>query len=110
MKCMEFQKLIPDIINGIVPDEMLEEVLEHVETCSECYDELEINYILQYGLGDDDSAESMDYVGRLERNLNRLRRRLRYIEISKAVLSLINITAYTAVAGAFIYVFFTYFI
>ena len=56
MKCMEFQKLIPDIINGIVPDEMLEEVLEHVETCSECYDELEINYILQYGLGDDDSV------------------------------------------------------
>lgn len=110
MKCMEFQKMIPDIINGTVSDDRLEDVIDHVESCKECYDELEINYILQYGLGDDDSAESMDYVGCLERNLLRMKKRLRRLELSRSVSSLINITAYTAVAGAFIYVFFKYFI
>ncbi|MGN0379385.1 MAG: zf-HC2 domain-containing protein [Butyrivibrio sp.] len=110
MKCMEFQKLIPDIINGTVDDEHLEDVIGHLESCRECYDELEINYILQYGLSDDDSAASMDYVGQLERNLSRMKKRLRGIELYKSVSSLINISAYTAVAGAFIYVLFKYFI
>lgn len=110
MKCMEFQKLIPDIINETVSDDRLEDVISHVESCKDCYDELEINYILQYGLSDDDSVASMDYVGRLERNLEKMKKRLRRLELAESVSSLINITAYTAVTGAFIYVFFNYFI
>ena len=53
MKCADFQKMIPDIINNTVPDEKLDEVIEHIDNCKDCREELEIHYILRYGLGDD---------------------------------------------------------
>ena len=50
MKCADFQKMIPDIINNTVPDEKLDEVIEHIDNCKDCREELEIHYILRYGL------------------------------------------------------------
>ena len=42
MECRDFQKLIPKIIDDDIPEEDLEKVLEHVKSCKDCYDEMEI--------------------------------------------------------------------
>lgn len=110
MKCNEFQRIIPEIINNSVPDDMLEQVINHVESCRDCYDELEIHYVLQYGLDESAQKQSFNFIGQLEDKLMDMKcRNLRYKNI-KASYYLTQITAHTAVAGALIYVVFKYFI
>ncbi len=110
MKCRDFQKMIPDIIEKKVPDNMLEDVINHLESCKDCYDELEIYYVLQYGLGDDDSTASMNFVAQIEDNIKDMKRHLNHIENATAVYALTQISAYTAIAGSIIYVLFKLFI
>ena len=60
MECRDFQKLIPKIIDDDIPEEDLEKVLEHVKFCKDCYDEMEIYYVLKYGFGEDDNNDNMN--------------------------------------------------
>lgn len=106
MKCRKFQKLIPKILLNRVQDEELKEVIDHVENCKDCYDELEIHYILRYGLGDDDSKESMDFIGQLERNIDNMKTRYKRFEYLHSIYMFVQVSAYTAVIGSFIYFFF----
>ncbi len=110
MKCREFQKLIPDIIDDNIPENMLEEVIDHVENCKECYDELEIYYVLRYGLGDDDSDASMDFIGQLEGNIRYMKKRLKAYKDIRSLYIFSMLTAHTTVIGTLIYVIFKYFI
>lgn len=106
MNCREFQKKIPDIINGKVPDEQLEDVIEHVDTCHDCYDELEIYYVLQYGLKDTDNKQSMNFVGRLDRKIKKMKRHLKHYEIANAVYNGVYVVSNTAIFAALIYTIF----
>ena len=110
MKCREFQKMIPDIINKAVPVNLYGEIIEHVENCKECYDELEIYYVLQYGLGDDDTKISMDFRGQLEANIQNMKKKFHRLELMQAIYILIQIMGYTAIGGSFIYVLFKFFL
>lgn len=110
MKCSEFQKLIPDIVNNTVPDEYISEVLEHVGECKDCYDELEIHYILRYGLSDDEDEKAVDFIGQLESNLENMKNRQKRFDIHHSVFALIQLTSYTAIIGSFIYVLFKFFL
>ena len=110
MKCRDFQKDIPRIIKKQIPVEDMAELIEHVENCKDCYDELETYYVIQYGLSDDDYDESMDFVGRLEQNLVRMKKKARNFDIARAIYGFINISAFTAIGGTLIYVIFKYFV
>lgn len=110
MKCSDFQKLIPDIVGNTVPDEYISEVLEHVNTCKDCYEELEIHYILRYGLGDDEDERAVDFIGQLENNIENMEKRQRHFNIYRSVFVLTQLTAYTAIVGSFIYVLFKFFL
>ncbi len=50
MKCKEIQNIIPKYIDGSITDEELEEMLQHISNCSECYEELEITYTIKEAL------------------------------------------------------------
>lgn len=106
MKCREFQKIIPDIINEKIPDNALEEVIEHVESCHDCYDELEIYYVLQYGLKDTDSKQSMNFVGRLDRKIKKMKMHLKHYEIANAFYNGVCVISNTAIFAALIYTIF----
>lgn len=108
MKCSEFQRLIPEIIDNKIADHMLGEVISHVESCKDCYDELEIYYVLQYGLEDNKTKKSMNFIGQLEGSIDRMKQRYKRYETARAGYYFTQITAYTAVAGSFIYVLFKY--
>ncbi len=76
MKCIEFQRLIPDFINDeILEDDKyiyLEEFIEHSKECSECYDELEINYMIMEGLDklENDFKGSFNFKEELHKKLS----------------------------------------
>ncbi len=109
MKCSEFQKIIPDIVKGEVPDEKLCEILEHIEECPDCKDELEIYYVLNYGLSDDaDNSDNMDFIERLNVTVRKLARRYKNYVNYDTFVRLVGLCMYTAIAGSFIYVLFQF--
>lgn len=110
MRCRDFQKKIPGIIKKQISVEEMAELIEHVENCKDCYDELETYYVIQYGLSDNDYEESMDFVGSLEKNLIRMKKKARKFDVAKAIYAFINISAFTAIGGTLIYVVFNYFV
>ena len=110
MKCRDFQKKIPNIITKNIPVSEFNYIIEHVENCKECYDELEIHYVLQYGLGDDDENISMDFRCQLENNIREMKRKLNRYEMMRSIYAFIVIAANTAIGGTFIYVLFNYFL
>lgn len=109
MNCSDFQKIIPDIIDGSVEDEKLAEVVEHVEHCKDCYDELEIYYVLRYGL-DDDSGKPMNFVRQLEDNIMDMKRHGERYAVARSAYIFTQLAAYAAIAGSLIYVVFKFFV
>ena len=67
MKCHDVQRMISGFIEKKLTDEQLEDFLEHIETCQDCYDELEVYYMITIGLMqlDEDHTGTMD----LKKNL-----------------------------------------
>lgn len=67
MKCHDVQRMISGFIEEKLTDEQLEGFLEHIENCQDCYDELEVYYMITIGLMqlDEDHTGTMD----LKKNL-----------------------------------------
>lgn len=60
MDCREAQEKIMPFIREELPDEHLELFIEHIDSCTECMEELEISYSIFWGLRmlQDDMADS----------------------------------------------------
>lgn len=73
MNCREAQSLIVPFIEDKLDDEQLEAFLEHIESCSECYDELEVYFIVFSGTRqlDDKYDEISDFKGELKKYIER---------------------------------------
>jgi len=72
MNCREVQSLLIPFIEGQLETEQLSAFLDHVTTCSNCNDELEVYYIALSGakqLDNDDDAIS-DFRSDFEKFLN----------------------------------------
>lgn len=65
MTCLEFQGLMIRYINGELSYKEKEQFIEHVSTCEECKDELEIYYIILNSMKqmDEDGQLSDDFHG-----------------------------------------------
>ena len=50
MKCVDALSRIDAYIGNRLSHRELEEFLEHVKQCKECYEELEIHYIISIGM------------------------------------------------------------
>ena len=50
MKCEETLSKIDSFINNTLPVREMEDFLEHIESCPECYDELETYYTITVGM------------------------------------------------------------
>lgn len=70
MTCMEAEKMVIPYIHDELTIDELDEFLEHVETCENCMEELEIYYMVDVGLKKLDEADATyDIVGDLRRKL-----------------------------------------
>ena len=63
MKCHDAQRMIQGFIEKRLTDEQLEAFLEHIASCRDCYDELEVYYMITTGLLelDEKHSETLDF-------------------------------------------------
>lgn len=70
MTCMEAEKMVIPYINDKLSVMELEDFIEHIETCENCREELEIHYMVDVGLKKlDEDSGTYDIVGDLKRKL-----------------------------------------
>lgn len=50
MKCREAEKLVQSYIDNTLSPKELEAFISHVSQCTECYEELEIYFIIQHAI------------------------------------------------------------
>lgn len=69
MECQEAQAMIVPFIESRLDDEQTERFIEHVERCSDCYDELEVYYIVMVGVKqlDEENHPIVDFNGDLKK-------------------------------------------
>ena len=69
MDCREAQALIVPFIEVKLHDEQNEKFIEHIENCTDCYDELEVYYIVMVGVKQLDEEDHMlvDFGGDLKK-------------------------------------------
>ena len=74
MECSEAQKLIRDYMYGQLPADKKEDFVSHIRSCRDCYEELDIYYMVEVGLNGlrDDRLNNMDLKNRLEQELEDL--------------------------------------
>lgn len=79
MKCEEALADIDAYINHKLNGRELEEFLEHVESCRECYDELETYYIISVGMRylEEENLESYNIPRMLQENLHTRERQVK---------------------------------
>ena len=106
MDCTKAESMVGRYINKSLSPEELELFLNHMETCSSCYDELETYFIVNEAiqqLNDTEDGDSLDFKELLESDLRKSRR---YIKIWKLknVLKLAGVLILCAMlAGIFIF-------
>ena len=113
MECKEIQKLIKDFAEDTLSLSQEELMIEHFENCSDCREELEIHYIVSYGLSDEENAsypserykeliESYDFEGLVQLKLDdvdkKIKREREYIRIGKLMLFVTNAIIVSAMA------------
>lgn len=78
MDCRTVQQKIMPYIERKLPDEEMEEFLDHVENCPSCNDELEVYFTIYYALQklDSDDTESFDMQEILKEDMEKMRNRL----------------------------------
>lgn len=70
MTCQEAEKMVIPYINDELTVSQMEDFLDHIETCANCREELEIHYMVDIGLKKLDEADATyDIVGDLRRKL-----------------------------------------
>ena len=70
MTCAEAEKLIVPYMEDKLSVTELEDFIEHIETCKNCREELEIHYMVDVGLKKLDQADgNFDIVGALKRKI-----------------------------------------
>ena len=71
MDCRTFESKIPAYIAGQLNMEEMQEFLEHLDSCRECYDELEITYPVMQCIRQLDSEDGDTTAKDLELSLDR---------------------------------------
>lgn len=61
MECKKVEQLVKPYIEGKISDKNLDKFLAHIETCEECYEELEINYTIFSALMQLDDKPDVSY-------------------------------------------------
>lgn len=102
MNCEQASICIKPFIKGKIADDQLEGFLQHVEGCKECYEELDIMYIVSEGLQGlhSDSCASFDFTGMLAGRIAEGKHYLQCVKRRRAVLFLTELLAYAALVLA----------
>ncbi len=82
MTCVEAEKMVVPYMKDELSPTELEDFLDHINTCENCREELEIHYMVDVGLKKLDEADgTYDIVGDLKRKVAESYRSLRHISM-----------------------------
>ena len=82
MTCVEAEKMVVPYMKDELSPTELEDFLDHINTCENCREELEIHYMVDVGLKKLDEADgTYDIVGDLKRKVAESYRSLRRISM-----------------------------
>ena len=82
MTCVEAEKMVVPYMKDELSPTELEDFLDHIHTCENCREELEIHYMVDVGLKKLDEADgTYDIVGDLKRKFAESYRSLRHISM-----------------------------
>ena len=102
MKCEEALTKIEAYINHTLNGRELEEFLEHVTSCQECYDELETYYIISVGMRylEEENLESYNIPKMLQEDLHTRERRVRRRNILRKTAVLLGVAFFHSDTGS----------
>lgn len=101
MDCVKAQQLVRPYLEGILSDRELEEFLDHVEGCRNCFGELEIYFSIYRTLNNVDEQGDYNYARKLHARLQRSREYLRVRQRNRVIKVGIILTAELVVATSF---------
>ena len=80
MNCQNAQSMVLNFINNKLDKEETKEFIEHIRSCKDCWEELEIYYVMLIGLKQLDEGEELaaDFKEQLQNEVDS-----RYLEIEK---------------------------
>ena len=84
MKCIEAQQLVKPYLKKQLSDRELERFLDHVDGCPDCYDELEIYFIIYEALEDIEDTQKTEKDNFDEELKQNIRNSRRYLHVRKA--------------------------
>ncbi len=102
MKCLEFQQQISDFLDNKLTINQIRQFMEHADSCPECMEELELRYMIQVGILEqnrDDDGRGYDFSLQLNRILERTRKALRRRSVCQIVKYSVSTVTFWAVAG-----------
>ena len=77
MDCKEFLKLIPDFLNGGLEYRTLKHFLKHAQRCPECFEELNIQFLITEGMNRLEEGDAFDLNKELNKKLVEARGKIR---------------------------------
>lgn len=113
MNCQNAQSMVLNFINNKLDKEETKEFIEHIRSCKDCWEELEIYYVMLIGLKQLDEGEELaaDFKEKLQNEVD-----CRYLEIEKnskrkyAVKIVIVLTIAAMLIWMFVYLVFAMFL
>lgn len=104
MNCKEFERLIPDYVEKKMDYLTLKRFSDHMEHCSDCKEELVIQFLVTKGIERLEDGNAFDLQGELNQRLEEARRKVRlYSRISRIGL-LLEILAVGVCLGIVVYI------
>ncbi len=92
-ECKEFISKIPVYLDGKLGARATGRLLEHLKTCGDCRDEMEINFLLREGIRRVENGETLDLENELDRKLQESEDELVMLERIRSGIYIIEGTA-----------------
>lgn len=108
MNCRTAESMVHRYINHSLNIEEVEAFLDHMESCSACYDELETYYIVHKAMQqlDEDEGEVLDFQNLLEQDIKKSRNYVRKKKIGRFLAVVLILMLLGALVAFLVYIFF----
>lgn len=108
MTCQKALQQITEYLQGNLTTKEEMELISHVESCENCFEELELNYIMLVGLDklDREQSSSMDFTAMLKEHMDKSRERYKKERRIKQCLVGGIILAFLLLIGLLLYIIF----
>lgn len=108
MTCQDALQQMTDYLQGKLTTKEEMELISHVESCENCFEELELNYIMQVGLDklDEEQSSSMDFTAMLREYMEKSRKKYKKEKRLKRCIAGSILFTILLIAGLLVYILF----